>query len=126
MKEFTTAIDEAFKSDEESALVEFKVDDRVLRSRAPHDGQLTFMLAAMGRGQTNDQRFASIINLVMSTLPDEDADYLQSRLLETDPRKRIPVKVIEEIFEFLVSEWFARPTPPSSGSAPSQPSDGQK
>lgn len=130
MKEFITAVEEVVREDNgekiEEQNVEFKIDGRVLRAYQPTDGQLTFMLAALGRGQRQDQRFASIINIMMASLRDDDADYLEGRLLSRDPSVRIPVEKIEEIFEFLIEEWFGgKVTPPSSGSAESQPSDGQ-
>lgn len=146
MKEFVTAFEEAAEEDDNEAkvkalmeqgktedearaevepYVEFKVDDRVLRAYHPTDGQLTFMLAALGRGQASEARFASIINLMLSSLRDDDAIYLEGRLLSRDPKKRLPVKQIEAIFEYLMEEWFARPTQPQSDSAPSPQSDGQ-
>lgn len=103
--------------DDEEGLIAFKLDDVVLKAYPPTDGQLTFMLASLGRGQTTDQRFASIINIMMSCLRDEDQDYLESRLLTRNHRERLGVKQIEEIFEYLVGEWFARPTQSPSDSA---------
>jgi hypothetical protein len=152
MKEFITAVEEVVYDDEREkkikALIEegktrdeavgdtepyiaFKIDGRELRSFMPNDGQLAFMLAALGRGQTQENRFAAIINIMLSSLRDEDADYFEGRLLEKDPKKRIPVQQVEAVFEYLAGEWFGggedsdRPTQPSSGSASSQPSDGQ-
>lgn len=97
--------------------VEFKVDDRVLRAYQPTGGQLAFLLATLGRGQTGESRFASIINIMLSCLRDEDKDYMESRLLTRDPKTRLPVEQIEAIFEYLVGEWFGRPTEPQSDSA---------
>ena len=128
MKEFTSAVEEIESEDggtpPEERYVEFKLDGRVLHSYPPLDGQLAFMLAALGRGQTTEQRFAAIINIMMSTLRDEDADYLEGRLLSRDPKQRLTIKTIEEIFESLIEEWFARPTQPPSDSAASEPSTG--
>lgn len=129
MKEFSTATEEvALEADgtpvEEQA-IEFKVDDRVLHAYQPTEGQLTFMLAALGRGQTSDQRFAAIINIMMSALREDDQDYFEGRLLNRDPKKRLSIKTVEAIFEFLMEEWFARPTQSPSDSAQSPPSDGQ-
>ena len=90
--------------------IEFKIDDRVLKAYPPTPGQLAFMLAALGRGQTSDQRFAAIINIMLESLRESDRDYLESRLLTRDPKKRLPIEKIEEIFEYLSEEWFARPT----------------
>lgn len=149
MKEFVTAYEEVVDEDEreqkinaliaegktreeaedeinaEEGVIPFKVDDRVLKAYPPTDGQLAFMLAALGRGQSQDQRFAAIINIMLSALRGEDQDYLEGRLLTRDPKQRIPVKKLEEIFEYLTEEWFARPTQPPSGSAASQQTDGQ-
>lgn len=93
-------------------IIAFKVDGRVLKAHPPTDGQLAFMLASLGRGQTQDQRFAAIINIMLSCLRDDDKDHLESRLLSRDDKARLPIKQIEAIFEHLVEEWFARPTPP--------------
>jgi hypothetical protein len=134
MKEFTSAVEDVLLEDEREAkirslmdegktreeaeaevgddggYIEFKLDDRVLRAYMPHQGQLTFMLAATGRGQSAESRFAAIINIMMESLRAEDQDYFEGRLLTRDPNRRLAVKKIEEIFEYLVEEWFARPT----------------
>lgn len=126
MKEFVTAVQEVLEGEEqEEQYIPFKLDDREMRAYQPTDGQLIFMLAAMGRGQTSDQRFAAIMNILFESLRDDDRDYLESRLLTRDPNRRIPPEKIEEIFAYLTEEWFARPTQPSSDSAPPQPNDGQ-
>lgn len=123
MKEFITAVEEAIAETEgtpaDEQFVEFKLDNRVLRAYPPNEGQLVFMLAALGRGQTADQRFAAIVNIMMSSLRDDDADYMEDRLLSRDPAKRLPVKQLEQIFEYLSEEWFARPTQQPSDSAKS-------
>ena len=106
--------------------VRFKIDGRVLRAYFPTDGQLAFMMAALGRGQSNESRFAAIINIMMESLGSEDKDYFEGRLLTRDASKRLKIREVEGIFEYLTSEWFARPTQPPSGSATSPPNDGQK
>lgn len=148
MKEFKTAFEEVATEDDREAkiaamvadgktreqaeaeleepFIEFKVDDRVMHAYHPTDGQLAFMLAALGRGQTQEGRFAAIINIMMGCLRPEDRDYLEGRLLEHETSKRLPIKQVEAIFEYLTEEWFARPTQPQSDSAPSPQSDGQK
>lgn len=129
MKEFVSALEDAAEEgsvDGEEKYVEFTIDGREMRAYPPTDGQLTFMLAAMGRGQTTDQRFAAIVNLMMEALRDDDRDYFESRLLSRDPKRRLRIQTVEAIFEFLMEEWFARPTQPPSDSAPSPQSDGTK
>lgn len=95
---------------EDEKPIEFELDGRVMHAYRPTDGQLAFMIAALGRGQTADGRMGSIINVMLECLRDDDKDYFESRLLTRDPKRRIGVKKIEEIFEFLTEEWFARPT----------------
>lgn len=128
MKEFITAVEEVIAEDEnpeEEPFIAFNVDGRELHAYPPNDGQLAFMLAALGRGQSADQRFAAILNIMLSSLRGADADYLEGRLLSRDPKQKLPIKQIEAIFEHLSEEWFARPTQQPSDSASSPPSDGQ-
>lgn len=125
MREFKAAVEEVSEETEEQ-YVEFKLDGRVMRAYLPTAGQLAFMLAAMGRGQTKDGRTAATINIMMESLRDDDKDYFESRLLTRDPKQRLGVETISEIFEYLVEEWFARPTQPQSDSAPSPHKDGPK
>jgi hypothetical protein len=131
VKEFITAVEDVVLEDENEAKIKalmeegktreeaeaevegyiaFKVDGRELHAYPPTEGQLAFMLASLGRGQSNEGRFASIINIMLSCLRNEDRDYLEGRLLDRDPKNRLPIKQVEAIFEFLMEEWFARPT----------------
>lgn len=128
MKEFITAVEDVAIEDSgvavEEKYISFSLDGREIHAYQPTDGQLAFMLAALGRGQTSDQRFAAIINIMLSSLRDDDKDYMESRLLSRDPKFMLPIKKVEQIFEHLTEEWFARPTQPPSDSAASRQSDG--
>lgn len=96
---------------DDEGVITFKLDDRTLKAFPPTEGQLAFMMAALGRGQSTDQRFASIINIMLAAMRDEDQDYLEGRLLaKKDDPKRLRIQKLEEIFEYLTEEWFARPT----------------
>lgn len=104
--------------DDDGNIVAKKVVDRVLHAYQPTEGQLIFMLASLGRGQSQDQRFASIINIMLASLREEDAEYLEGRLLTRERKKRLPSEKVEEIFEYLVEQWFGgKVTVPRSGSA---------
>lgn len=94
--------------------IEFKLDDRVMRAYRPSTGQLAFMMAALGRGQTKDQRFSAILNIMFESLHEDDKDYLESRLLTSDKNRRLKVERIEGVFEYLMEEWF-RPSVPDGG-----------
>lgn len=116
--------DEAEAEVDEGKFVAFMLDGREMRAYPPTEGQLAFLLAALGRGQTQNSRFAAILNIMFEALRDDDKDYLESRMLTGDPKKRLPMKQIEAIFEHITSEWFARPTQPPSDSASSPQSGG--
>lgn len=146
MKKFTSAVEDVVAEDEREAkiaaivatgksreeaerevdevkIIEFELDGRTMRAYPPNDGQLVFLMATMGRGQTKDSRFASIVNLMLESLREDDKDYMEHRLLSSDPKVRLPIKKVEEIFEYLAGEWFADPTQSQSDSASSSPSD---
>lgn len=125
MKKFVTAVEDMEGPEDSGPPIEFELDGRPMKAYRPHEGQLTFMLAALGRGQTDDQRYASIVNIMMSSLRDDDADYLESRLLTRVRKDRLRLKQLEEIFEYMIAEWFADPTQSPSGSAESESSDSQ-
>lgn len=139
MKEFITAVEEIAEEDEREAKIvalvaegktreeaedevdgdvpiPFKLDGRVMLAYKPTDGQLVFMLATTGRGQSKEVRFASIINVMLASLRDEDRDHLETRLLARDKKDRLPLEKIEAIFEYLVSEWFREDVPGGSTS----------
>jgi hypothetical protein len=108
--------EEAEQQVDNETYVEFKVDGRVMRAYQPHEGQLAFMLAALGRGQSQDQRFAAILNIMFESLREEDKDYLEGRLLTRDHKRRLSMKKVEGIFEYLMEEWF-RPDVSGGGEA---------
>lgn len=110
--------DGKIQRDADGNIIAEKVVDRVLHAYQPTEGQLIFMLASLGRGQSQDQRFASIINIMLSSLRDDDAEYLEARLLSRDRKKRLPSSKVEDIFEYLVEQWFGgKVTVPRSASA---------
>lgn len=96
--------------------VEFDLDGRVMRAYRPIEGQVIFMLAALGKGNSKESRFSSILNIMFESLREDDRDHLEGRLLTRGPN-RLSMKKIESIFEYLVEEWFARPTQQPSDSA---------
>lgn len=96
--------------------VEFQVGTRTMRAYRPIEGQVIFMLAALGKGQSKESRLSSILNILFESLREDDKDWLESRLLTRDPKTRLGMKTIEGIFEYCVEGWFARPTPQPSDS----------
>lgn len=127
MKEFTTAVEEAEREEAgEDAIqpVKFKLDGREMTANPPTDGQLVFIMAAMGRGQSNQQRMAAMVNIMMEVLDPEDQDYFEGRLITRDKKEKIGFKTIEAVFEHIVEQWFGTPTEGPSDSASSSQTDG--
>lgn len=121
VKEFLTAVDEDEKDIDDEESIEFKLDGRTMKAYTPTSGQLVLLNASLrGRGQTDDQRFGTILNFLFDCMEDEDKDYLESRLMDRDRKRRLKLKQLEEIFEYLMGEWFGRPTQPPSDSASTQ------
>lgn len=89
--------------------VEFKLDGREYHAYPPAEGQLVFMVASLGRGQSAQGRVAGIINVISECLRSDDRDAFEARML-TQGKDRISVDAIEGVFEYLSEEWFARPT----------------
>lgn len=103
-------VEEPEEADESQPFIEFLHDGRRMKAYQPHSGQLTFMMATLSRGQTDNERFSSILTLMFQTFAREDRDYLESRIVSNDPAKKMEVAEIEEIFEMLMEEWFGIPT----------------
>lgn len=121
MKEFVSAYEEVERDiNEEEDVIEFTLDGRKMRAYPPDEGQLTFLMASLGRGQTDQSRVASVTNIMLSCFDEDDKDYLEGRLLTRRKKDKLPLKKLEEIFEYLIGEWFDHPTQPSSDSAPTQ------
>lgn len=113
--------EEATEEVDKGPYVEFSLDGRVMKAYRPNEGQLTFLLASLGRGQAKEGRFASIINVMLESLDPDDKDYMEGRLLSKDKDKKIHPKTIEGIFEYLTSEWFR---PALSGGSETVPDRG--
>lgn len=97
---------------------EFKIGDRVLKAYKPNETQLIFLLASLGRGQSKESRMASIVNVMLESLDGDDKDWFEERLLTSDPKRRIPPKVIESVFEYLTGEWFREAVPENGAAVP--------
>lgn len=139
MKEFVSAVVETVEEDERASKIaalvaegkseadaemevdrgrpiKFKIDGRELHAFRPHEGQLAFMLATLGRGQSKEGRFSAILNIMFESLREDDKDWLEGRLLTGNPRTMLKMSVIEGVFEFLMEQWFRDDLP--EGGAP--------
>lgn len=115
-------------TDEEPRWVEEKVLDHTITAHRPEPGQFAILTAALvGRGTSEDQQIAGIIDFFVDLLDEEDKQYVSRRLMDRkDPFSQQGMEFIQNALEALVSEWSGRPTKSLSGSAQSPGSDGQK
>lgn len=122
MKAFVTA-GEAASAIEGAQPLKFQVDDRELTAYPPKDGQMMLFMAAMGENHTANESAAGVIDFLDGIFEDDDRLYFRGRLM--DRKDAFGVKQIQDIFQWLVAEWSARPTmsPPVSTASP--PSTGQ-
>lgn len=105
------AEDKAYEEEDEKKAVHFTLREREMTAYQPHDGQMAFLLANLGRGQTSDGRFAAIVNIMTECLRGGDKDYFESLLLTGDRKKRLKLKTLEGIFEYLTEQWFRDDVP---------------
>lgn len=123
MKEFSTAISEAERQDDEDNAMEFSVDGTLCRAYRPSDGQLAFLMASTGRHSSDSEQIAGLINFFVAVLDDDSHNYVVSRLL--DRRDPFGLEQVQAIMEWMVEEWSGRPTKSPSVSTPSPPNTGR-
>lgn len=138
MKQFITAAKEAIEAADdnlEEGLLEFELvqqfaDDRPdevrkLAAHKPDDGQLGILIATVGGRSNKITATAGTINFFMSLFDDDDAAYLESRLLDRKD-KGLKIEKVSEILEWFIEEWTGNPTDEPSGSTRSQSSGTKK
>lgn len=132
MKEFDTAVKEVTEVDEGTT---FKIttrdakgkitDETELLAYKPSDGQLAMLMASLGRGSSETDSVAGVINFFVKVLDSSGARYIENRLLDRADTG-FELEQVEDIMEWLVEEWSGRPTQPLTVSTQSPPSDGPK
>jgi hypothetical protein len=122
IKEFVTALRAAEEPDEEH--VEFTIDGHVLKCYRPSPAQLAYAMSAVGRRRETSEKVAGIIDFFVEVLDEESQAYVENRLLNRkDP---FGLDEVEQVLEWMVEEWTARPTEPPSGSTRSRSNGGRK
>ena len=123
MKEFLTAATEAAGEAEE--YLEFNVDGVLCKSYRPGDGQIAVLMATTNaRHLSEGEKIAGVINFFVAVLDDETHNFLVNKLL--DHKDPFGISQVQEIIEWMIEEWSARPTQSSPGSTQSQTPGGQK
>ena len=123
MREFTTAVNEAAEVDEDNdGALPFNLDGVMCKAYKPKDGQLAVLMATTGRHSSQNEQVAGIINFFCAVLDDDSQSYVISRLL--DRKDKFGIDNVQDIMEWMIEEWSARPTRSHSASTPSPPSTG--
>jgi hypothetical protein len=121
VQEFITAVDKA--SEPENAPTRFKIDGREVAAFQPADGQLALLMASMGRGMQANDAIAATVNFFCELFEGADKHYVEERLLNRE--HTLPIEKIQEILEWLIEQWSARPTQSPSDSPTLPASVGQ-
>lgn len=124
IKEFVTAVDEAFPDGEESKSKTLLLDGEELTYFDPSEGQMLMYMAQTGRHSTNSARVAAIINFFMELFDEASREHLTGRLMDRDDA--FGVSMIEEMLESLTEEWTGRPTQSPAASTQSPRNGGRK
>jgi len=123
MREFKTAVDDK-QTDPEEEGTEFAVDGVLCTAYRPKDGQLAMLMASTGRHTTSSEQIAGVINFFVNVLDDDSQQYIVGRLL--DRTDKFGIDEVQEIMEWLIEEWSARPTKSPSDSRTSRQTGGRK
>lgn len=121
IKQFTTAAERAVSSDE-GREIHFEIDNFPIIAYEPEPAQFAMLMASIGRGSSEMEKMAGIINFFVKILDDRGAAHIESRLL--DRKDPFDLDKVEEIIDWLTEEWSGRPTQSSPASTPSRPSVG--
>lgn len=117
MQEFNTAV----KNRKRESLT-FKIDGQEITSFRPKDGQIAFLMSGtIGRGVSESEGIAAILDFFTSTLDEKSRDYIESRLL--DGEDDFDFDEATAIVRWLIKEWSGRPTMSSSDSSDSLEND---
>lgn len=127
----------AKKAKVERPTVEFMIEnmDPVEEGEDPHADQFhatlpsderLFILAAMAGDEESNgaAEAAATLDLLRSSLPDDEFRLLKKRLL--DPEDIVDMDLLQDILMWLTEEWSTFPTVQSSASSASPPSTGAR
>jgi hypothetical protein len=109
---------------DEADILRFKIDKTEIVCFRPNDGQIAMLLASTSRYTKFETRLAGMIDFMVGTMDDDSREYVVARLMDRDDE--FGMEQMEEILEWMVEEWVARPTQPPSDSSPSPKNDGER
>lgn len=125
MREFVTAVqDHEDRKSETAQPYPFKVDGVVCNAYKPDDSQIAVFFATVGRGASNADRIAGVLNFFDAVLDKKSSDYLTGRLL--DRTDNFKFEQVEDILEGLVEDWSGHPTQEAVASSASPKRTGSR
>jgi hypothetical protein len=109
LKSFTTANDAVPESAfEDAEPIEFDIDGEPFIAYPPTGGQLALVMASAGKHSKTVDRVVATIDFLDSLLDEEGQERIRERLMDrNDP---FDLEQVEDILDYLVKEWSARPT----------------
>jgi hypothetical protein len=119
MKSFNTSARQGAAGVSNDQPVEFELDGQVMTAYPPTSGQLALFLTANNEGGVSS--LVAMFDLLAQVIDDDAVELLKDRLGEG-----MEISVITDIIAFLVEEWSAHPTEPSSGASASRKSTGKE
>lgn len=102
----------------------FKIGDDEFTVYPPTTAMFALFLSSQAENRTIADQMAGVVDLVDGLLTEEQRPLFHKRLL--DRNHPLDFDVLQEIIEWLLEEWSARPTQESSDSSSSQRSGGRK
>lgn len=95
---------------------------RELTAHLPDENQIILLTSGLGRGGTQSQRVATVMNFFYNVLDKADGDYIEARLWDADDE--FGLAQVVSIAEWLIEEWSGDPSQEPSGSQSSQSTTG--
>ena len=98
--------------------------EREVTLHSPGSGSLAYLAMSIAGAGNDLMQLGQVINFIMSIFDDDDARYVRGLLL--DRESGFDAEDIMELATWIVEEWSARPTKPSTGSSASRQSTGAR
>lgn len=118
MKSFDTSARQGAAGVVNDQPIEFELDGEVLTAYPPTAGQLALFLTANTAGGV--ESIQAMFELLAQVIDDDAVAVLKDRLGDG-----MEITVVTDIISYLVEEWSAHPTQPSSGASASRKSTGK-
>lgn len=124
MREFVTAVNEAYEPDDADKGEKLVLDGRELTYYKPVEGQYMVFMASTGRHASQNDTVAAVVNFFVELFDKDSQSYLVARLLDRDDP--FGIEQINEMLDAMAEDWTGRPTKPSTASSRSQRNGGRK